>query len=173
MRVSFPFSLTTVLSNVQPCRAALAHANDPVPLQAQLAHIARRFQVDLLHGMSPPHPRTHDRPRLRPPPRLLRPPAPPLAFPPRPAHDPSWAPSRTRRARVVRYSPGWSRRTLRQTVRCRACHSAAARHLGAALVLYAGMFAAAGAVKTDWCFVREGSWGRLGDGRRRCCAIRS
>ena len=40
-----------------------------------------------------------------------------------------------------------------------------AAHLGAALVLYAGMFAAAGAVKADWRFAREGSWGRLGDGR--------
>lgn len=40
-----------------------------------------------------------------------------------------------------------------------------AAHLGAALVLYAGMFAAAGAVKADWCFARRGAWGRLGDGR--------
>ena len=40
-----------------------------------------------------------------------------------------------------------------------------AAHLGAALVLYAGMFAAAGAVKADWRFAREGSWGRLSDGR--------
>ena len=40
-----------------------------------------------------------------------------------------------------------------------------AAHLGAALVLYAGMFAAAVAVKADWRFAREGSWGRLGDGR--------
>lgn len=40
-----------------------------------------------------------------------------------------------------------------------------AAHLGAALVLYAGMFAAAGAVKADWRFARRGAWGRLGDGR--------
>lgn len=40
-----------------------------------------------------------------------------------------------------------------------------AAHLGAALVLYAGMFAAAGAVKADWRFAREGTWGRLSDGR--------
>ena len=40
-----------------------------------------------------------------------------------------------------------------------------AAHLGAAIVLYAGMFAAAGAVKADWRFAREGSWDRLGDGR--------
>jgi cytochrome c oxidase assembly protein subunit 15 len=43
-----------------------------------------------------------------------------------------------------------------------------AAHLGAALVLYAGMFAAALAVKEDWRFARlerGGAWGRLGDGR--------
>ena len=41
-----------------------------------------------------------------------------------------------------------------------------AAHLGAALVLYAGMFAAALAVKADWRFARQGAWGgRLSDGR--------
>lgn len=41
-----------------------------------------------------------------------------------------------------------------------------AAHLSAALVLYAGMFAAALAVKADWRFARRGAWGgRLGDGR--------
>jgi cytochrome c oxidase assembly protein subunit 15 len=40
-----------------------------------------------------------------------------------------------------------------------------AAHLSAALVLYAGMFAAALAVKADWRFARQGAWGRLSDGR--------
>lgn len=40
-----------------------------------------------------------------------------------------------------------------------------AAHLSAALVLYAGMFAAALAVKADWRFARHGAWGRLNDGR--------
>lgn len=40
-----------------------------------------------------------------------------------------------------------------------------AAHLSAALVLYAGMFAAALAVKADWRFARQGAWGRLNDGR--------
>jgi len=40
-----------------------------------------------------------------------------------------------------------------------------AAHLGAALVLYAGMFAAALAVKADWRFARDGVWGGLADGR--------
>ncbi|KAI0291927.1 cytochrome oxidase assembly protein-domain-containing protein [Multifurca ochricompacta] len=40
-----------------------------------------------------------------------------------------------------------------------------AAHLGAALVLYAGMFAAGLAVKTDWRFARDGVWSRLRDGR--------
>ena len=40
-----------------------------------------------------------------------------------------------------------------------------AAHLSAALVLYAGMFAAALAVKADWRFARQGTWSRLADGR--------
>jgi cytochrome c oxidase assembly protein subunit 15 len=40
-----------------------------------------------------------------------------------------------------------------------------AAHLGAALMLYAGMFAAGLAVKADWRFARDGAWGRLADGR--------
>ncbi|KAH9967744.1 COX15/CtaA family [Lactifluus volemus] len=40
-----------------------------------------------------------------------------------------------------------------------------AAHLSAALVLYAGMFAAALAVKADWRFARQGVWSRLADGR--------
>ncbi|KAI9510987.1 cytochrome oxidase assembly [Russula earlei] len=40
-----------------------------------------------------------------------------------------------------------------------------AAHLGAALVLYAGMFAAALAVRADWRFARDGAWSRLADGR--------
>jgi cytochrome c oxidase assembly protein subunit 15 len=40
-----------------------------------------------------------------------------------------------------------------------------AAHLGAALALYAGMFAAALSVIADWRFARDGSWGRLHDGR--------
>jgi heme a synthase len=40
-----------------------------------------------------------------------------------------------------------------------------AAHLSAALVLYAGMFAAAVSVKDDWRFARLGTWGRLADGR--------
>ncbi|KAH9991473.1 COX15/CtaA family, partial [Russula vinacea] len=40
-----------------------------------------------------------------------------------------------------------------------------AAHLSAALVLYAGIFAAAVAVKDDWRFARLGTWGRLADGR--------
>ena len=40
-----------------------------------------------------------------------------------------------------------------------------AAHLSAALVLYAGMFAAALAVRADWRFARDGAWGRMADGR--------
>ena len=40
-----------------------------------------------------------------------------------------------------------------------------AAHLGAALVLYAGMFSAALSVKDDWRFARGDAWGRLADGR--------
>jgi cytochrome c oxidase assembly protein subunit 15 len=40
-----------------------------------------------------------------------------------------------------------------------------AAHLSAALVLYAGMLAAALAVKADWRFAHQGAWGRLRDGR--------
>ncbi|KAH9029695.1 cytochrome oxidase assembly protein-domain-containing protein [Lactarius pseudohatsudake] len=40
-----------------------------------------------------------------------------------------------------------------------------AAHLGAALALYAGMFAAALSVTADWRFARDGTWGRLRDGR--------
>ena len=40
-----------------------------------------------------------------------------------------------------------------------------AAHLSAALVLYAGMFAAAVAVRADWRFARDGAWGRMADGR--------
>jgi cytochrome c oxidase assembly protein subunit 15 len=40
-----------------------------------------------------------------------------------------------------------------------------AAHLGAALVLYAGMFSAALSVKDDWRFARGAAWGRLADGR--------
>lgn len=40
-----------------------------------------------------------------------------------------------------------------------------AAHLGAALVLYAGMFAAALSIKADWLFARDGTWSRLADGR--------
>ncbi len=40
-----------------------------------------------------------------------------------------------------------------------------AAHLSAALVLYAGMFAAALAVKADWRFAQQGTWGRISDGR--------
>jgi heme a synthase len=39
-----------------------------------------------------------------------------------------------------------------------------AAHLSAALVLYAGMIAAALAVKNDWRFAQLGTWSRLGDG---------
>ena len=40
-----------------------------------------------------------------------------------------------------------------------------AAHLGTALALYGGMFAAALSVMADWRFARNGSWGRLRDGR--------
>ncbi|KAH9017041.1 cytochrome oxidase assembly [Lactarius hengduanensis] len=40
-----------------------------------------------------------------------------------------------------------------------------AAHLGTALALYAGMFAAALSVTADWRFARDGTWGRLRDGR--------
>ena len=40
-----------------------------------------------------------------------------------------------------------------------------AAHLGAALVLYAGMFSAALSVKDDWRFARGDAWARLADGR--------
>ena len=40
-----------------------------------------------------------------------------------------------------------------------------AAHLGAALMLYAGMIAAALNVKSDWRFARDGAWSRLADGR--------
>ena len=40
-----------------------------------------------------------------------------------------------------------------------------AAHLGTALALYGGMFAAALSVMADWRFARSGSWGRLRDGR--------
>jgi cytochrome c oxidase assembly protein subunit 15 len=40
-----------------------------------------------------------------------------------------------------------------------------AAHLGTALALYGGMFAAALSVIADWRFARNGSWGRLRDGR--------
>ena len=40
-----------------------------------------------------------------------------------------------------------------------------AAHLSAALVLYAGMFAAAVAVRADWRFARDGAWSRMADGR--------
>ncbi|KAI0260908.1 cytochrome oxidase assembly protein-domain-containing protein [Gloeopeniophorella convolvens] len=40
-----------------------------------------------------------------------------------------------------------------------------AAHLGAAMVLYAGMLAGALAVKADWRYARSGAWSRLADGR--------
>ena len=40
-----------------------------------------------------------------------------------------------------------------------------AAHLGTALALYGGMFAAALSVIADWRFARDGAWGRLRDGR--------
>jgi len=40
-----------------------------------------------------------------------------------------------------------------------------AAHLSAALVLYAGMFSAALAVRYDWRFARNGAWSSLADGR--------
>jgi heme a synthase len=40
-----------------------------------------------------------------------------------------------------------------------------AAHLGAALVLYAGMFSTALSIRADWLFARDGTWGRLADGR--------
>ncbi len=40
-----------------------------------------------------------------------------------------------------------------------------ATHLGTTLVLYVGMFAAALSVTADWRFARDGTWGRLRDGR--------
>jgi heme a synthase len=40
-----------------------------------------------------------------------------------------------------------------------------AAHLSAALVLYAGMFASALAVRADWRFAQHGAWSRLADGR--------
>ena len=166
-----PFQRTTV--SRRPCSR-----DEPRSPQAQLAHIARRFQVDLLHGMGPPHPRAHDRPRLRPPARLLRPPAPPLAHPTRPTDPPSRAPGRTRRARVVScmVQSGLEPTNLAADGAVpRVSQYRLAAHLGAALVLYAGMFAAAGAPRPTGA-----SRGRaLGAGLamaargRRCCTMRS
>ena len=90
----------------------------------------------------------------------------------RPAHNPSRAPGRTTRARVVSYmvQSGLEPADL-------AADGAVPRvsqYRLVALVLYAGMFAAAGAVKADLRFAREGSWAGLAMAAPgRCCTMRS
>ena len=162
MRVAFPFSLIIIISNLHPCRADATTTLVSFTLNSRIslddfksiyymewAHRILGHTIGLAFVLSLGY--FALRHRLS-----------------RPAHNPSRASGRTTRARVVSYmvQSGLEPANLAADGAVpRVSQYRLAAHLGAALVLYAGMFAAAGAVKADWRFAREGSWGRLGDGR--------